>query len=179
MFRVTLVLFHDWKWEVILNKFWHECMWKKYGTYRITATMVSDVVIIHMQIFLLQLEWKLKSLQTTQVSECHRSSYLRTCPCELTMLQFSINTRDDLWWCTCWYWIVTLSTHMGTPWSDHSHDTCVVCSYTSALNPIGIGDSNLMHTNYIPPTSTCNCGLFHICLAPWPSLGFPVTTTLT
>ena len=41
----------------------------------------------HSQIYLLQLKWELKSLQTTQVSECHGSGHVRVGSCVLTLLE--------------------------------------------------------------------------------------------
>ena len=48
------------------------------------------------QIYLLHLEWKLKSLQTTQVSECFGSGYVRVYSCVLKLFEFTTNLREAL-----------------------------------------------------------------------------------
>ena len=54
------------------------------------------------QIFPHQLEWELKSQQTTRVSEYHGSGHVGVYPCVLTLLEFTTNLREVLWWCTQW-----------------------------------------------------------------------------
>ena len=49
--------------------------------------------VMSSQIYQSQLEWKLKSLLTTQVSECRGSGYVRVC---LTFLEWTINLREAL-----------------------------------------------------------------------------------
>ena len=66
----------------------------------ILSMNVHNKVVLFAQIHQTQLEWELKPLQTTQVSECHGSGHPRVWLCVLILLQFTTNLREALWWWT-------------------------------------------------------------------------------
>ena len=122
-----------------------------------------------------QLEWELKPLQTTRVSECHGSGHIRVCLSVLTMLQFTTNLREAHLWCTQW----TIQ-QQPVP-------TCLTFSATQST-PFGfkLGVAKLVKhlssQRFFYPQEVCTCNTtfyqFYCSMPPQP-LPFPLMSLLS